>query len=139
MLPEIRQKSLEQYQSWENFNSHNGIRLIDLDDGESVVEVTLTKNSVNPLNMAHGGLIFSLCDVATGAAARTGGRMSVTQNASIYYLRPGTNTEKLTAKGHVVKEGKTTGLVEAEVFNDDGTLIAKASMTVHYLDMPSIF
>ena len=122
------------YENVSLFNAHNGIQLVGVDDHCSVVEVTLTPNSLNPLRTVHGGLIFSLLDVATGVAARAGGRMTVTQNANIYYLRPGRNTEKLTAKGRVIKEGRQTGLCEAEIFDDDGTLIAKGTATVFYLD-----
>ena len=134
MTPEEKQRRLDLFRSYDGFNRHNGLRLTDVDDGTATVEVTLRKEGLNPRGMAHGGLIFTLCDVATGVAARTGGRTTVSQDASIYFLRPGVNTEKLTAKGRVLKEGRTTGYAEAEVFNDDGTLIAKAAVTVHYLD-----
>ena len=134
MTPEEKQRRLDLFRSYDDFNRHNGLRLTDVDDGTATVEVTLRRESLNPRGMAHGGLIFTLCDVATGVAARTGGRTTVSQDASIYFLRPGVNTEKLTAKGRVLKEGRTTGYAEAEVFNDDGTLIAKAAVTVHYLD-----
>ena len=96
------------YNEFEGFNSHNHIVVTEVGDGTSVVEVKLVQESLNPLGMAHGGLIFTLCDVATGVAARTGGR--------------------------VVKEGRTTGLVTAEVFNDEGKLIATSDMTVYYVD-----
>ena len=122
------------YENLSLFNAHNGIQLVDVDDLCSVVEVTLTPNSLNPLKTVHGGLIFSLLDVATGVAARSGGRMTVTQDANIYFLRPGKNTEKLTAKGRVIKEGRQTGLCDAGIFTDDGTLIAKGSATVFYLN-----
>ena len=122
------------YENVSMFNAHNGIRLVDVDDHYGVVEVTLTQKSLNPLKTVHGGLIFSLLDVATGVAARSCGRMTVTQNANIYYLRPGKNTQKLIAKGRVVKEGRQTGLCEAEIFDDEGVLIAKGTATVFYLD-----
>ena len=34
----------------------------------------------------------------------------------------------------MVKEGRTTGLVTAEVFDDTDKLIATADMTVYYVD-----
>ena len=106
----------------------------EVGDGTSVVEVKLAPESLNPLGMAHGGLIFTLCDVATGVAARTGGRITVTLDSSIQFLRPGKDTSKLVAHGRVVKEGRTTGLVSAEVFNDAGELLATASVMVYYVD-----
>lgn len=134
MRPEEKKRQIEMTNSFVGFNRHNQIVAVDVDDGTSVIEVSLSKDSLNPLGIAHGGLIFSLCDVATGVAARSGGRNTVSQDASIYFLRPGVNTTKLTAKGRVIREGGRSGLAEAEVFSDDGTLIAKASVTVHYLN-----
>lgn len=134
MSPEEKKRQIEMTNGFAGFNRYNRIQVVDVDDGTSVVEVSLTKESLNPLGIAHGGLIFSLCDVATGVAARTGGRNTVSQDASVYFLRPGANTEKLTARGRVIREGGRSGLAEAEVYTDDGTLIAKASVTIHYLN-----
>ena len=95
MTQEQKERSIASY--YENvsmFNAHNGIRLVDVDDHYGVVEVTLTQQSLNPLKTVHGGLIFSLLDVATGVAARSCGRMTVTQNANIYYLRPGKKSSR---------------------------------------------
>ena len=116
------------YNTFHGFNSHNHIVVTE------VVEVEMTQDAMNPLGMAHGGLIFSMCDVATGVAARTGGRITVTLDSSIQFLRPGKDTSKLVAHGRVVKEGRTTGLVTAEVFNDAGELLATASVMVYYVD-----
>ena len=111
------------------------MHVVTLDkDGGATVELDLTPELLNPLGMAHGGLIFTLCDVATGVAARTGGRITVTLDSNIHFLRRAKDTEKLVARGRVVKEGRTTGLVTAEVFNDEGKLIATSDMTVYYVD-----
>lgn len=122
------------YNEFEGFNSHNHIVVTEVGDGTSVVEVKLAPESPNPLGMAHGGLIFTLCDVATGVAARTGGRITVTLDSNIHFLRRAKDTEKLVARGRVVKAGRTTGLVTAEVFDDTDKLIATADMTVYYVD-----
>ena len=133
MTAEQRQSCFDKYYAHQGFNAHNGIELVDVDDGTCVVEVTLKPQGLNPLQIAHGGLIFSLCDVATGVAARSGGRSTVSQNASISFMRPGRNTAKLTCRGRVLKEGRTTAVCEAEVFTDDGTLIAISTVTAFYL------
>ena len=91
------------YNEFEGFNSHNHIVVTEVGDGTSVVEVKLAPESLNPLGMAHGGLIFTLCDVATGVAARTGGRITVTLDSNIHFLRRAKDTEKLVARGRVVK------------------------------------
>ncbi len=115
------------------FNEHNGIRLVDVDDGCGVVEADLKPQAMNPRGSAHGGLIFSLIDVAIGVASRSGGRLTVTQDASVYFIRPGWKSEKLIARGRVVREGGTTGLCEAEVTTAEGVLVAKGTVSVFYL------
>lgn len=139
MQPELREQQLrEYYDQCAGFCTVNQIRTVDLDDGKSVVEVALTERGCNPLGIAHGGLVFALCDVAAGTASRTSGRVTVTQNASIYYLAPGKDTKKLIARGTVIREGYRTGIVDVTVECDDGTLVAKSTVTVHYLNDDSI-
>ena len=104
------------YNEFKGFNSHNHIVVTEVGDGTSVVEVKLVQESLNPLGMAHGG------------------RITVTLDSNIHFLRRAKDTEKLVARGRVVKAGRTTGLVTAEVFDDTDKLIATADMTVYYVD-----
>lgn len=93
------------------------------------------QESLNPLGMAHGGLIFTLCDVATGVAART--RRAHHRDARQQHPFPAPRQGHGKARGaraRVVKAGRTTGLVTAEVFDDTEKLIATADMTVYYVD-----
>ncbi len=94
MSPEEKKRQIDMANGFYGFNRHNEIQIVDVDDGTSVIEVPLRKESNNPLGIAHGGLIFSICDVAAGVAARSGGRNTVSQDASIYFLSPGVNTTK---------------------------------------------
>ena len=108
------------YNQFQGFNSHNHVVVTEVGEGTSVVEVKMTQDGMNPLNMAH--------------AVRTGGRITVTLDSSIHFLRPAKDTPKLVAHGRVVKEGRTTGLAVAEVFNAEGVLLATADVTVYYVD-----
>lgn len=121
----------------ENFNTYNGLVCTVVEPGYCEAEVELTKWSMNPQGVAHGSLIFTLCDVVTGMAAATTGRSMLTQNASIYFLRPGLG-EKLRCVSQVVKDGRTTGLIEAMVYDDKDRLIAKGEFTVYYTGEPII-
>ena len=45
------------------------MHVVTLDkDGGATVELDLTPELLNPLGMAHGGTIFTLCDIAAGSA-----------------------------------------------------------------------
>ena len=61
------------------------MRVITLDeDGGATVELDLTDELLNPLGMAHGGTIFTLCDIAAGSAAASHGIVAVTLDSRLY-------------------------------------------------------
>ena len=73
----------------EPFLAHNFMRTTDLDDGTATVTLPMHTESLNRWGGAHGGILFSLCDVAMGMAIMTlRQEMVVTVNATIDYLSP---------------------------------------------------
>ena len=53
------------------------MHVVTLDkDGGATVELDLTPELLNPLGMAHGGTIFTLCDIAAGSAAASQGTVA---------------------------------------------------------------
>lgn len=83
------------------------MHVVTLDkDGGATVELDLTPELLNPLGMAHGGTIFSLCDIAAGSAAASQGTVAVTLDSTIHYYRPGRCGKKLTAVAYERKRGR---------------------------------
>ncbi len=113
------------------FNRHNNIRFTVVREGYCECEVDMTEISRNPQGVAHGSLLFALCDCVTGVATASTGRGMLTQSASIHYLRPGVGG-KLTARSRMVKNGKNTALCIGEVFDEDGRLLATSEFEVFY-------
>ncbi len=115
-----------------DFNLHNGIKLKEIKDNYASCTVELTSELINAQGFAHGGIVFSICDVAAGFAAASIDRRLVTQSATISYLRPATLGSTLTAKAEPIKLGKTISVVEARVTDEQDRLIAHATFTVFY-------
>lgn len=115
----------------EGFNRHNGIRFTVVEEGYCECEVDMTKQSLNPQGVAHGSLLFALCDCVTGMATATTGRSMLTQSAGIHFLRPGTGG-RLTARSRLVKNGRRTALCLGEVFDEDGKLLVTSEFEVFY-------
>lgn len=113
------------------FNGHNNIRFTVVEEGYCECQVTMTGDSLNPQGVAHGSLLFALCDCVTGMATATTGRSMLTQSASIHYLRPGTGGV-LTAKSRLIKNGRHTALCLGEVFDDQGRLLVTSEFEVFY-------
>ncbi len=114
-----------------NFNSHNGLKVTALRDEYCEVEAPVTVDSLNPQQVAHGSFVYALMDLATGMASASTGRNMLTLDATVHYLRPGKG-KTLRAVAEMVKTGRTTGLYESRVYDDEGRLCAKGEFTVYF-------
>jgi uncharacterized protein (TIGR00369 family) len=82
----------------------------------------------------HGGVIASLLDAAMGVAVRSAlkpGQGATTVSLTVNYVAPGRGT--LTARGRVVRAGRTLASVEADVTDAAGTVAAHAVGTMRIL------
>ena len=114
-------------QNANGLNKLMNMHVITLDkDGGATVEVELTDELLNPLGMAHGGTIFTLCDIAAGSAAASQGTVAVTLD------RPGRAGHRLTAVAYERKRGRKTSVFMVEVHDDEGKHIADATFTMFY-------
>ncbi len=86
----------------------------------------------NPMGTLHGGILCDIADAAMAMAYATGiedGATITTLDLNISFLRPFW-TGRLRAVGRVVKRGRTTGLAECDVLDDQERLIARATSTL---------
>src|SRR5438105_13613557 len=80
----------------------------------------------------HGGVLCDVADAAMGmawAATLGEGETFTTLELKINFLRP-VWTGRLTTTGRVVQGGRTIGLLECDVVDGQGRLVARASSTV---------
>lgn len=112
-----------------SFNKHNGIKVVDIGDDFCVVEGELKDESMNPWGMAHGGFVYSLCDVAAGALVSKTECRGVTLSANMQYLRPSVG-KKLRAEGKLLKRGKTVAFVHTDVYNNEGVHTATGEFQI---------
>jgi uncharacterized protein (TIGR00369 family) len=89
----------------------------------------------NPVGIVQGGIVAALADSAMAASTvtwATGRSQRVyTANAElkISFLRPARAAGDLRCTARVISGGRRVVFVEAEVVDDGGTLVAKASST----------
>jgi uncharacterized protein (TIGR00369 family) len=79
----------------------------------------------------HGGVLCDIADAAMGlayASALDEDESFTTLELKINFLKP-VWTGRLRALGRVVKMGRTVGLVECDVTDESGALVARASST----------
>ena len=108
-----------------------GFNLVSLEPGIARFELQTDERHANPMGTLHGGILCDLADAAMGMAYASLLRPDesfTTLELKINFLKPVWKT-KLTAVGHVVKGGRTVGLVECDIFDDGEALVARASST----------
>lgn len=108
-----------------------GFRLVSVEPSKAVFELDAGPQHANPMGTLHGGILCDLADAAMGiayASALGDEESFTTLELKINFLKPIWNA-RLRAEGRVVKRGKTVGLVECDVTDETGSLVARASST----------
>lgn len=108
-----------------------GFDIEEMGDGESLVTFEAGPEHANPMGTLHGGVLCDVGDAAMGVAyASTLGpeESFTTLELDVNYLRPVWEA-RLEATGRVVSGGRTVGLVECDVRDEEGRLVARLSST----------
>ncbi|KON26719.1 hypothetical protein AC481_06590 [miscellaneous Crenarchaeota group archaeon SMTZ-80] len=118
----------------DNFAKFMGIKLLKLEKGYSKVSMSITNDMVNLHNVAHGGAIFTLADVAFAAAGNSHGRKAVALSMNINYRSPVKEGMNLIAEASEESIGRKTALYRMIVKTEDGKLIASSQGTVFIMN-----
>ena len=108
-----------------------GFQLVEVEPGRAVFEMEAGPQHANPMGTLHGGILCDIADAAMGiayASTLEEGETFTTLELKINFLKPVWKA-RLRAEGHIVKRGKTVGLVECDVLDETGSLVARASST----------
>lgn len=108
-----------------------GIQAISIEPGRAVFDFEASDRHHNPMGTLHGGILCDVADAAMGMAyaARLGeGESFTTLELKINFLKP-IRRGRLRAEARIVRGGRTVGLVECDVMDSDGSLVARASST----------
>lgn len=113
-----------------------GFKVVRAEKGRIVIEMTTREEMFNSVGAVQGGMVTTIADASMGMAAVTlldDVHTAATVELKINFIRaPG--LAKLTATGRIVHQGRKLMMAEADVVNDEGKLIAKASSTLMVLD-----
>jgi uncharacterized protein (TIGR00369 family) len=115
-----------------------GLELWAFGDGKAELRVNLEEAHLNSWEVAHGGVLMTMLDVAMAHAARSKSSHSpvdapgvVTLEMKTSFMRPGQGT--LRAVGTLLHKTTTLAFTEGSVFNEDHQLCAHATGTFKFL------
>jgi uncharacterized protein (TIGR00369 family) len=101
--------------------------------GRTVWQMRADERFANPVGIVQGGFIAAFADSSMGASSLTFARerkvFSANAELKISFLKPARVGSLLTCTAQVLSGGSRAAFVEAEVIDEEGRLVAKASST----------
>lgn len=122
---------VEQMMNGDAFSQWLGIKVLKVEPGRSELSMVVQPEMVNGFTIAHGGISYSLSDSALAFAANAHGKKCVSIETSISHTRPVTIGDTLIARCTELNRGRTLGIYEVKVSNQNDKLIALFKGTVH--------
>ncbi len=104
-----------------------GFTIVGIELGRSVFEMNAGPEHANPIGTLHGGIVCDLSDAAMGTAMATSledDESFTTLDITAKYFKPIWKA-RLRATARLVKRTRSLGLIECDVEDDTGSLVAK--------------
>ena len=116
----------------DTFSQRIGVKLIELLPGFARTTLPITDETINIYQMAHGGALFSVADQACEAAGNSFGKPAVALQQNIHFLAAGKSGDFLEATAKVTHRSNQIGLIEFEVKNQEGLLLAIGQQVIYF-------
>jgi len=102
-----------------------GITVLEVREGYSRIQMSIRPEMVNGFGIVHGGVSFSLADSAFAFACNNRNQLSVALDTAINFTHPVQVGDQLTAEATELHHGKTTGLYQISIHNQQQSLVAQ--------------
>lgn len=104
-----------------------GLELVTIELGQCVFEMTTGPHLGNPMGTLHGGILCDLADAALGTAMAStleDDESFTSLDLTIKFLKP-VWSARLRATAKMVKRTRSLGLLECDVTDEGGSLVAR--------------
>jgi acyl-CoA thioesterase len=115
-----------------------GASIVSVSEGCCEMALPLRKEFINDRNTLQGTVLFALLEAATFVASRTlvkdKAEMDFHQEMKLNFIKAVRKVNQtIKANGRVLHRGRSTAVVEGEVYDEAGDLVAKALGTIAIL------
>jgi phenylacetic acid degradation protein PaaD len=126
--PQIPRIIAEHVLSSSNAIKALGVTLLRVSEGAAEAEMGVQEHMLNAQRLCHGGTLYALADVVSALAFLTSNELGVTQTATVSFLAPAHEEDKLIARGVLAHRSGRTAVVDAEVVGHTGTILIARSV-----------
>ena len=100
------------------------MKVENLTPGHSEVSMKVEATHTNAAGVCHGGVVFSLADVAFALASNSHGNMALAMDVSISFIKAVKPDTKIKAICNEKHKGRSTGQYIIEVKDDKENLVS---------------
>ena len=122
----------------DRFSQWLGITVLEVREGYSRLQMTIRPEMVNGFGIVHGGVSFSLADSAFAFACNNRNQLSMALDTSINFTHPVRVGDRLLAEARELHNGRSTGLYQVSLYNQDQKLVAQFKGLCYRTDKPLI-
>lgn len=131
-MKEDRTKKINDYIQRDPFAQSLGAKVEIVAPGHSRVTLTITEDMVNFHGDTHGGVIFSLGDMAFAAASNSRGQTAVALNVGITFMKATRPGDRLIAEAIEQADAGPMALYDIAIRDaQTGELVAKSQDLVY--------
>jgi len=117
-------KVVDKMMDHDAFSQWMDVKVLDIKEGYSKIQMTIRKEMVNGFGIVHGGLPFSLADSAFAFACNNRNNLSVALDVTITFTKAVNVGDTLTAEAKEVHNGRSTGVYLITVANQKNEQVA---------------
>lgn len=121
---ELARKVADKLRSLEGTGAAWNVEIEDAREGYARIAMVVRADMLNGHKTCHGGMIFALADTAFAYACNSRNVETVAQNASISFLTPGREGDRLVAECREQALSGRSGVYGVTVSNQKGDKIA---------------
>ena len=123
----------------EGYANKLGMKLLQLEPGYALVEMTPRPDTRNLFGMIHGGAIFSLIDEAFQLSCNSHGTIALALSMNVTYHRPADPDGTLRAESKEIHRSRKIATYEIRVWDSEKTLISTCLATAYRKGEPLPF
>ena len=115
----------------DDFSQWLGIEFLEIGPGKSKIRMTVRKEMTNGMDIAHGGISYSLADSCFAFASNSRGRVAVSIETSISHTKKIYVGDVLTAEAEELSTSHKTGVYSVVVTNQNTEVVGLFKGTVY--------
>lgn len=115
------------------FSVTNGMKILKMEEGYAEAELDYNLDHRNFMGTLHGGSLSTLADITAGVSIISFGKLVVTLNSNISYVKPA-KQGKIKAIATAVHRSRQIGSSEVKIYDEDNALVCFCSHILFITD-----